>query len=135
MTDDLRVDKRCENGVPVLTIDYGTEQMFQARVSELLSERLVNAYRTLLSESHEHEPARACIVVIKAETAGSPLVRALFDLYKVVHAGSGTLICVSYPKAYMDSLTSIGLTVLPGFFLAETEDEAFRKAVTSSTVN
>jgi len=55
---------------------------------------------------------------------GSSLVRALFDLYKVVSADSAKLICVSYPEDYMDSLTSLGLTALPGFKLTNSLGEA-----------
>jgi hypothetical protein len=67
-------------------------------------------------------------VSIKAKTAGSPLVRAIFELYKVVSAEAATLFCASYPENYMESLTTLGLPALPGFKLTKTLEEALQEA-------
>lgn len=123
--DNLQITGRWVEQVPVLEIDYTPAQMFQPRIADLLGERLISEYRAL----KPHQP-RACVLHIKATTAGSPLVRAIFELYKVVSSDSGTLYCASYPVNYMESLTSLGLTALPGFKLAATLDEALGLAKT-----
>ena len=121
---DLTVAATWDGDVPVLTVDYSADQMFLPRSAQTLSERLVTVYRDHISGK---SAPKSCIIVIAADTAGSPLVRALFELYKVVKADDGQLYCVSYPDAYIDSLTSLGLTVLPGFYLCTSMTEALAK--------
>jgi hypothetical protein len=96
--------------------------MFLPKTGELLAEKLVDRYKTL-TEQREGAP-HACILWIKARTAGSPLVRAIFELYKVLHADQATLYCAAYPVNYMESLTALGLPTLPGCTLTETVEKA-----------
>ncbi len=124
MSDYLEVGGKEIDGIPVLEIDYDDNQMFRPRIAPLLAEKLVERYRSLPTQ----EPPPVCIVHIKAKVAGSPLVRAVFELYKVLSADSGTLFCASYPVNFMESLTSLGLTALPGFKLAATLEEAMDMA-------
>jgi len=53
---------------------------------KLLSEQLIQKYKELKSKPVDGAKPNVCILVIKAAVAGSSLVRALFDLYKVVSA-------------------------------------------------
>jgi len=128
MIEQLQIKGEWRDGVPILEIDYLPAQMFQPRTSQLLSEKLISQYRSLLAESGLDVPPPACVLVIKATTAGRPLVRAIFAVYEVIHADSGTLFCVNYPVAYLESLTSLGLTALPGFKLMNTLDETLEEA-------
>ena len=130
MNDQLQIIGKWRNDIPLLEIDYLPAQMFQPGTSETLSERLISEYRMLLKKSRPESPPRACVLFVKATTAGSPLVRAIFEVYKVIHADSGTLFCANYPINYMESLTSLGLTALPGFKLTTTVDEALEMAQT-----
>ncbi len=127
MKDALEIKGQWQKSGPLIEIDYSPAQMFQPKTSALLSEKLVNEYRTL-REAHDEEEPKFCILWIKATTAGSPLVRAIFELYKVLHADSATLICACYPVAYMESLTSLGLPTLPGFILATSVEEALSRS-------
>jgi hypothetical protein len=111
-------------GIPIFGVDYDPGLMFEKGASKLLAERLVSEYR---SQPRSQPPI--CVLNVKAAVAGSPLVRAIFELYKVVSADSGTLICANYPKNYMESLTTLGLPVLPGFKLSGTVDEAVELAL------
>ena len=107
---------------PLSKVDYTASQMFLPKTGELLAEKLVEKYRTLV-EQRDGAP-HACVLRVKARTAGSPLVRAIFELYKVLHADAATLYCAEYPENYMESLTSLGLPALPGFTLTETVERA-----------
>jgi hypothetical protein len=130
MNDQLQIRGEWRNDIPLLEIDYLPAQMFQPGTAETLSERLISQYRTLLKKSPPESRSGACVLFIKATTAGSPLVRAIFEVYKAIHADSGTLFCANYPVNYIESLTSLGLTALPGFKLTTTLDEALKLAQT-----
>lgn len=114
-----------ERGIPVLTMNYDAERMFQEEASKELSSQLVDAYESLLEEKELQ--TKSCIVLVEAETAGSRLVRALFELFKRVVSEGRQLICVDYPADYIYSLTSLGLPALEGFSLASTKEEAISR--------
>jgi len=121
MTDQLTVNAELEEGAVVLTVDYGPEQMFQQEGSKALSEEFLKKYN---EATQSDGSSRSSIVVVEADTAGSPLLKALFDLYKKVTAERKQLICVGYPRAYIRSLTTLGLLSLSGFKLAESKKAA-----------
>ncbi len=123
MAEDLTVISTIEDKVVILVVRYGPELMLSLTAHETLSAKLVKAYEEE-SAKDASVKTNSCIVMIEAETAGSPIVRALFELYKTVYAGSGQVICVGYPQDYIDSLTTLGLTGLAGFSLANTKQEA-----------
>lgn len=126
MHDSLKIESEMRESIPLLTVDYQEKELFVQNFSQVLADELKASFRKLVGSTL---PDRApCIVHIKASTAGSPLVRALFDLYKVVNASSGLLVCAEYPVEYMSSLTSLGLPILPGFRLANSLPEALEIA-------
>ena len=122
MAEDLQVESTIEDKVVVLKVRYGPELMLSRRAHETLSAELVKRYEAE-SAKDDSVKTNSCIIIIEADTAGSPLVRALFELYKTVYAGSGQVICVGFPPDYIDSLTTLGLTGLPGFSLANNKEE------------
>jgi len=128
MPERLVVDAEISRGVVVLKVGYGLEQMLKDGAAKELSKRLLEEYQRKMNEEAQktNDSARtgSCVVVITAETAGSPLVRALFELYKVVTAEGGQVICVGYPSDYIDSLTELGLPSLDGFSLATSQQAA-----------
>ena len=130
MADSLQVTGEVKNGVVVLSLDYGRELLLREDAPARLSEELTRRYQELLDR---HKPRTVSAVVeIKAKDAGSPVVRALFELWKKVVGGqSGQVVCVNYPQDYIDSLTALGLPALPGFSLAATVDDALRRVATS----
>ena len=128
MAIEVQVDKDIlkEKGVILLTISYDEELLFQADTSGLLSSKLIEEYQKNLKASTNN----SCIVKIDSEVAGSPIVRALFGLWKeVVKTTGNQVICVGYPEDYLYSLTSLGLPTQKGFSLASTEKEAVEKLV------
>jgi hypothetical protein len=127
MDNGFEIREDWQEGVPILEVDYSPSQLFRPSISTPLSETLIEKYRSLRQQNRVGARSDACIVYIKASTAGSPLVRAIFELYKVVYADDATLYCVNYPKDYMESLTSLGLTALPRFRPKDTLEEALRE--------
>lgn len=130
MAIDVKVDEDIlkEKGVILLTISYDEELLFQADTSGLLSNKLIEEYQKNLKAPGVEN--KSCIVKIDSEVAGSPIVRALFALWKeVVKTTGNQVICVGYPEDYLYSLTSLGLPTQKGFSLASTEDEAVKKLV------
>jgi hypothetical protein len=123
MNQEPEIEGEWLSGVPVLKAKYAPSYLLKERSAKLLSERLVEKYRELSKAATDSEK-KACILVIASTVAGSPVVRAIFELYKVVHADGATLYCASYPENYMHSLTSLGLPALPGFKLTKALGEA-----------
>jgi hypothetical protein len=122
MTNSLDVKTEISNSTLILVVAYPSDVLTNTQSSQALLERLVKAY----DGRNRSEVGPSCIVEIKAEVAGSSVVRALFDLWKSVSANSGELRIVGYPSDYTDSLTSLGVTTLKGFQLSASRDEALR---------
>jgi hypothetical protein len=131
MAKEPQVTGKVVKGVIVLTMRYGQELLFEKDVRERLSKELTGRYHEILEKERDKIKTTSCVVKIQAEVAGSPVVRALFELWKeVVEEGvGGQVICVDYPPDYIDSLTSLGLPTLPGFSLAATEEEAIQRLI------
>lgn len=108
-----------------LELSYETQFLLQPNAGNEIGDLLRAQYiRTL----EEKKPQRTdCVLQLKAKTAGSSMVRALFVLYTEVQAKSGRLVVLGYPKNNMLSLTTLGLDRLPGFLLAPTVDSARTK--------
>ena len=111
-----------ERDVVVLEVSYGLEMALQEAAGESLTRELLDAYEITRQDGQIENPS--CLVVLVATTAGSPLLRALFELYQRVQSERGELICVDFPTDYLASLTSLGLTELRGFRLSHSRDEA-----------
>ena len=121
------VTKDLNNGVIYLIINYSDNYLFTQESRLRIREELVNSYQKMLADNPDLQ-TKSCIVEIKASTASSRLVRALFELWKKVNIDRNSqLICVGYPEDYIDSLISLGLTSLDNFNLALTKDEAFKQ--------
>jgi hypothetical protein len=123
MTNELTVEGRPDPGHGVvLTVGYGPQVMLETSGSTI-SQRLIEKYNSLVPEAQN----RSCAVIVNAETAGTPLVRALFEIYKTVMQGGGKVVVANYPKEDIDSLAVLGLLDLDGFELAADEEDAFKK--------
>jgi hypothetical protein len=118
---DLSVSSNVEDKVIVLTITYGPEQML--RPANLISAGLIASYES--EKKGGNGPN--CIVVVGAKTAGSTLVKALFELWERVTQEGGQVACANYPDDYIESIMTLGLPALDGFKLAMDKSEAFRK--------
>lgn len=105
--------------IPVVEVSFEPDLMFQKGARQTLAEELTGAYKAL-----KEEKGPECVVVIQASTAGSPLIRALLELYKTVTANGGQLRLVDYPLEFRDSLAALGFRSLPGFAHAATIDKA-----------
>ena len=126
MADKLEATGNVRDGVVVLSLDYGRELLLREDAPKRLSEELLRRYKEL--QENEKPATSSAVVEIKAKDAGSPVVRALFELWKeVVGNRGGQVVCVSYPQDYIDSLTTLGLPALPGFSLAATVSDALRR--------
>lgn len=125
MPEDLQVNGALELGVIVLTIRYGKDLLLQDKARTQLSEEIVAAYRKSRDSAGNEAKTSSCIVMIESEVAGSPLVRALYELWQeVTIKGAGQVVCVDYPDDYIDTLTSLGLPSLAGFTLAHSKEQA-----------
>jgi hypothetical protein len=125
MTSELSVTGTVEDGAVVLNVIYDHEHMFHPEASSKLSNMLIQEY---LSKCDSRGViTNSCVVVIHADTAGSPLVRSLFELYKVVKQAGGEVICANYPPDYLAGIATLGLPDLPGFILVPDKRAALKK--------
>ena len=130
MQGELEVIGEVEQGVIILTIRYGPELVFARGAVENMRDSLVDRYSQMLQDP-DLKDERSCVVVIDADTAGSPLVRALFELYKVVTRANGKLVVGCYPEHYIESLSALLLPALGGFSLAASRTDALNAVVDS----
>src|SRR5258708_31829446 len=134
-TQEEIVKPSVEEGVVVLTVSFAPEYLLPKDASQRLSEEMIQKYeaaaKPLVEQGAKETPTKkewpSCIVDIEAKKAGSSLVKALFELYKSVEPRGAKLVCVNYPKAYFNTLTSTGLPRLKNFELAYDKEEAFRR--------
>ena len=119
-TQAQHVSPKKEFSIPVVELSFDPELMFQKGARQTLSKELTGVYNGL----KEDKGNPGCVVVIKASTAGSPLIRALLELYKTVTANRGQLRRVDYPREFRDSLSTLGFRSLPGFAHSATTNEA-----------
>src|ERR1700719_3048833 len=101
MDTELDIKGDVREGIPLLEIYYPPSVMFLPKGWEILSDKLTDVYKDLITQ--EGIRTKSCVVWIKSATAGSPMVRALFELFKIVDAGGGTLYCADFPEDYMAS--------------------------------
>ena len=125
-TQAQHVSPKKEFSIPVVELSFDPELMFQKGARQTLAQELTGAYKELKKDKGKP----GCVVVIKATTAGSPLIRALLELYKTVTANKGELRLVNYPREFRDSLATLGFRSLPGFDHAATIEEAVEEVAT-----
>ena len=113
--------------IPVVEVSFEPELIFQKGARRTLSEELTGVYNGLRKDKGDP----GCVVVIKASTAGSPVIRALLELYKTVTANGGQLRLVDYPWEFRDSLATLGFRSLPGFAHSATVNDAVRELAAS----
>jgi hypothetical protein len=129
---DQKVEGRIEQGILILTVNFDAPFLFQKGAGNQLSTELTNCYQNWKGKAK----TPSCVVEIQADIAGTPLIRGLFELWKVVAEGEGgQVVCVNYPQDYIDSLTSLGLLALKGFSMARTAKAAIRKLTWPAPIN
>ena len=124
MSNNQEVTGQIEGNAIVLTVTYGPKQMIDPDAPNELAKLLTQKYDSLESGSK----AKDCVVVINADIAGSPIVRALIELYILVFSKRGQVLLAEYPDAYFESLTSAALPDQPGFRTFLTKEDALREA-------
>ncbi len=117
MTIDVR--GVIDQGIPVLTINYGVNEMWRPESAAELTAKMLEGYEGILAKE---PPSRSCVVVIEAETAGAAIARALFELHEMVAAEGQQLLCAGYPEDYKPGIKCLGLP--KGFGLRGSRDEA-----------
>ena len=122
-TQAQHVAPKNEFDIPVVEVSFDPDLMFQKGARQTLSIELTGAYNGL----KEDKGNPGCVVIFKGSTAGSPLIRALLQLYKTVTANGGQLRLVDYPWEFRDSLANLGFRSLPGFAHSKNTEEAMRE--------
>ena len=108
--------------VVVITVSYGPKHHLRS------ADELKTAVTELFVQKSKTVDVKcSCIIRLICDIADSHLVRAIFELYKVVNKRDGILVCVGYPEEFLDSLTAVGVHQLPKFFLRATKAEAFKE--------
>jgi hypothetical protein len=120
MTENFTIEAAIGEGAVEINASYPESAMIDAGFDEPLGQRLIERYEEL----GQKQSNRDCILTLKAKVAGSPVIKAIYELWKVVRAHSGTLICANYPPDYVRALTDLGLPSLPGFELCSSTEEA-----------
>ena len=131
---DITVEGELDSSskIPVLTLRYVPAHLRDPNVHEVLREKLVDRYNKLLDEQGtDRHPS--CVVVMDADTAGSPLIRALYELYKTVTAKGGRLGVVQFPIDYIPSLSALGMLRLDDFKLSGERDEAIQQLTSTAS--
>jgi hypothetical protein len=106
--------------VPIITLNYGPDMEKQGAE---ISSKLTEEYETLRKLTKNP----SVVVDIHADTAGSHVIRALYNLYKTVHASGGRLVCIGYPNDYLPSLSTLGLLDQPGFLIGDGREDAIAR--------
>ncbi|MGA2988055.1 MAG: hypothetical protein ABSG32_30100 [Terriglobia bacterium] len=126
MIPNFTIEPTLSEGVIEITATYPEFAISDAGFDEPFRKQLVQSYEKL-AQTQEN---RDCILTLKVKVAGSPVVKAIYELWKVVRARSGFLILADYPPNYVRALTDLGLPSLPGFDLVSDTNEARQKMVT-----
>ena len=98
--------------------------MFAKGARRSLTKAVIDAYKSKRPETHANR--HGCVIVIDADTAGSPLIRALLELYKTVTVDGGHLRVVDFPLEFRDSLNTLGFRTLPGWGYSISKEEALK---------
>ena len=112
-----------EKKVAVLRIDYGPELGAGAGASLTLSKDLISEYDSRQPDKGQPEPnaevkevekatTPSCVVVLTAKAAGSPLLKALYNLYQHVFQQGGRVEVVGFPPHFISLLNSTGVDVV-----------------------
>ena len=120
---DFTIQAAVREGAVEIDASYPEFAIIDAGFDEPFRKQLVESYEALA----QTQSNRDCILSITAKVAGGQVVKGIFELYKVVRARSGILICANYPPDYVRALTDLGLPSLPGFELCSSIDEARAK--------
>jgi hypothetical protein len=123
MPTNFTIEGSVREGAVEICVSYPDSAIIDAGFDEPFRQQLVQKYE----EYARRQPDQDCILTISATVAGSQVVRGIFELYKVVRARSGALICANYPPDYVRALTDLGLPSLPGFELCGSLEEARTK--------
>jgi hypothetical protein len=125
--------------VAILEIGYGREFSAGPDESSELSQELIAEYEYRRSGKRAQEPApelspplagkekatsTSCVVVLDANTAGSPLLKALRNLHSRVSSEKGNLAVVGFPPRFIALLNSLGLPSYKDFLLSRDKDSA-----------
>ena len=86
-----------DHGFIVLRVNYPSALMIRTEMTAILNQQFTQEYLDAARDA-DH---KSCFVNIDADVAASPLVRALFDLYKRVKQEGGELVCAGYPIDYL----------------------------------
>ena len=123
MAATFAIEGSVHEGAVEISVSYPDFAILDEGFDEPFRQQLVQKYE----ESARKQPDQDCILTISASVAGSQVVRGIYELYKVVRARSGNLICAKYPADYVRALTDLGLPSLPGFELCGSIEEAREK--------
>jgi hypothetical protein len=112
-----------KDGVLVISIQLAEEaELFDN--PDHVTDEILQAYNTVTASLQN----RSCVVVTKTQAATSQLIRILYRLYRECQKNHGNLYVCEFPQEYMISLSTLGLTELPGFRLRATEVDAVSDA-------
>jgi hypothetical protein len=127
MNEPTQVEGQVSDGVVVLRLKPGEQVLSTPKARSRLIADLPQRYRELRQD--DKVKSRSCVVVFPPLVVDSPLGRALFKLWEAIASAGegGQLVCVNYPQQFLPMLTTLGITSLPGFSLADTEKEALDK--------
>jgi hypothetical protein len=123
MPAGFTIEGSAAEGAAEISVSYPDSVIIDTGFDEPFRRQLVQKYE----ECARNQSDQDCILTISASVAGSPVVRGIFELYKVVRARSGNLFCANYPREYVRALADLGLPSLPGFELCGSAEEARAK--------
>lgn len=118
-----RVNEYVDNGVLVFEVhDVESAEFFDDPAA--ITDEVVKSY-----EAHVDSGAvsPSCVVVIKARSAPSPLIRLIYRLFKACRKRRASLFVCDFPDEYIVSLRTLALMDQEGFEIARTREDAVRR--------
>jgi len=103
-----------DDGLKYVKLQYSVNDLATVHVNNLMGQGLKTCFQEITSQSQ----TKSCVVQIDAVVVGTPVIRALLELYQLIRANGGCLICVGYPPRYISMLNTLGVQRLSHFRLA-----------------
>lgn len=112
-TNSFSVTGEASGLARILTITYEAKSLAVDLEQAEISTKILAEYRALADSGPD------CVAMLRVSVATSVVIYALYDLYNECNKIGGRLFIVNYPKEYIDALSSLAFTALPGFVLAD----------------
>src|SRR3954463_10627904 len=129
MAGELSVQDEVRNGVRLIRVDYSADDFQSPTTASSIQSEILKRYNLALGKSAS---VKSCVIELRADVAGSSLLRGIYELYRTVLRNRGEVVCVGFPQDYLPSLTSLGLLDQANFSLGTDTSSAISRLQAST---